>query len=337
MKHSLKITLIILAMFLVSQFIGLLIINSYDSYFGKTAQQKVQQGTLIQPQVSLVNETVPPPVELKRTIDIVSVLVSIGIGIVIATLLFFLLSKIRVVLVIKAWFAFVVFICLSIAIALLLYPILGTKLFVFFGKSISLAEIIAVPSAIVLTFYKIIKRNVIVHNLTELFIYPGLAIVFLPLLNVLAAAILLIGISIYDIVAVWKTKYMIKLAKFQIEHLKIFTGFFLPYLTPKDKARVEKLRAIAKRERAKGKKLKLRKIKVPVQIAALGGGDVAFPLIFAGTILMAYGLIPAIITVLCSTLALLILFAFSEKGKYYPAMPFLTAGCFLGLLIVLLL
>ncbi len=337
MKYSLKITFVILAMFLVSQFIGILVINSYDSYFGKTAQQKVQQGTLVQPQVSLVNETVPPPIELKRTVDIVSVLVSIGIGIVIATFIFFLLSKIRVVLVIKAWFAFVVFICLSIAIALLLYSILGTKLFMFFGKSISLAEIIAVPSAIILTFYKIIKRNVIVHNITELFIYPGLAIVFLPLLNVLAAAILLIGISIYDIVAVWKTKYMIKLAKFQIEHLKIFTGFFLPYLKPKDRARVEKLRAIAKRERAKGKKLKLRKIKVPVQIAALGGGDVAFPLIFAGTILLAYGLIPAIITVLCSTLALLLLFAFSEKGKYYPAMPFLTGGCLLSLLLIILL
>lgn len=337
MKHSLKIILIILAMFLISQFLGLLIINSYDSYFGKSAQQKVQQGKLVQPEVSIVQETVPPEVELKQPIDVARVLIAIGIAIVIATLLFFLLSKIRITLLIKAWFSFVVFICLSIAIALLIYPILGTNLFTLFGKQISLAEIIAVPLAIVLTFYKIIKRNIIVHNITELLIYPGLAVIFLPLLNVIAAAILLIGISIYDIIAVWKTQYMVKLAKFQIEHLKIFTGFFLPYLKPKDKARVEKLRAIAKRERAKGKKVKWKKIKVPVQIAALGGGDVAFPLIFAGTIFLAYGLIPAIITILCTVLALLFLFMFSEKGKFYPAMPFLTAGCLLGLLIVLLI
>ncbi len=243
-------------------------------------------------------------------------------------------------MLLKAWFSFVVFICLSIAIALLIYPVLGTNLFTIFGKSISLAEIIAVPSSLILTFYKIVKRNIIVHNITEVLIYPGLAVIFLPLLNVIAASILLIGISIYDIIAVWKTKYMIKLAKFQIEHLKIFTGFFLPYLKPKDKARVERLRAIAKKEREKGKGIgaeRFKKIKVPVQIAALGGGDVAFPLIFAGTILVAYGFIASLITILCATLALLLLFMFSEKGKFYPAMPFLTAGCLLGLLIIVLL
>lgn len=340
MKHNLRITIIILAMFLLSQLVGLLIINSYDSYFGKTAKQKIQEGTLVQPEVSVVRETVPPEVELKTTIDIVQVLVSIGIAIVIATVLFFLLSRIRITLLLKAWFSFVVFICLSIAIALLIYPVLGTNLFTIFGKSISLAEIIAVPSSLILTFYKIVKRNIIVHNITEVLIYPGLAVIFLPLLNVIAASILLIGISIYDIIAVWKTKYMIKLAKFQIEHLKIFTGFFLPYLKPKDKARVERLRAIAKKEREKGKGIgaeRFKKIKVPVQIAALGGGDVAFPLIFAGTILVAYGFIASLITILCATLALLLLFMFSEKGKFYPAMPFLTAGCLLGLLIIVLL
>ena len=337
MKHSIRITIIILAMFLLSQLIGLLIINSYDSYFGRSAQEKIQKGELIPPEVSVVHETVPPEVELKTTIDIVQVLISIGIAIVIATLLFFLLSRIRITILLKAWFSFVVFICLTIAIALLIYPVLGTNLFTIFGKSISLAEIIAVPSSLILTFYKIIKRNIIVHNVTEVLIYPGLAVIFLPLLNVIAAAILLIGISIYDIIAVWKTKYMIRLAKFQIQHLKIFTGFFLPYMKPKDRAKVERLRAIAKREREKGKKLKLRKIKVPVHIAALGGGDVAFPLIFAGTILIAYGFIAAFITILCATLSLLLLFMFSEKGKFYPAMPFLTAGCLFSLLLILLI
>lgn len=337
MKHSLKITVIILAMFLLSQLVGLLIINSYDSYFGKSAQQKIQEGTLVPPEISIVQETVPPEVELKQPIDIAKILTSIAIAIVIATLLFFLLSRIRITLLLKAWFAIVVFVCLSIAIALLFYPILGANLFTLFGKNISIAEMIAVPLALVLTFYKIIKRNIIVHNITEVLVYPGLAVIFLPLLNVIAAAILLIAISIYDIIAVWKTQYMVKLAKFQIEHLKIFTGFFLPYLKPKDKAKVEKLRALAKQDREKGKKLKLRKIKVPVQIAALGGGDVAFPMIFAGTILLAYGFIPALITILCTVLALLLLFMFSEKGKFYPAMPFLTAGCLLGLLIIVLL
>ncbi|MGB9708002.1 MAG: presenilin family intramembrane aspartyl protease [Candidatus Pacearchaeota archaeon] len=337
MKHNLRITIIILAMFLLSQIIGLLVIDSYYNYFGKGAQEKIERGELVQPEVSVVQETVPPEVELNKPIDIVQVLVSIGIAIVIATLLFFLLSKIRITLLLKAWFSFVVFICLSIAIALLIYPVLGTNLFTILGKSISVAELIAVPLAIILTFYKIIKRNIIIHNITEVLIYPGLAVIFLPLLNVIAASILLIGISIYDIIAVWKTKYMVRLAKFQIQHLKIFTGFFLPYMKPKDRAKFEKLKAMAKKEKARGKNIRLKKIKVPVQIAALGGGDVAFPLIFAGTILMAYGFIAALITILCATLSLLLLFVFSEKGKFYPAMPFLTAGCLLGLLLIILL
>jgi len=319
-------------MFLLSQLLGLLVIKAYDSYFGKTAKQKVQEGTLVQPEVSIVQETVPPEIELKKPIDIAKILFSIAIAIVIATLFFFLLSRIRVTLLLRAWFAFVVFICLSITISLLLYPILGKNLFSIFGKNVSLAEIIAIPLALLLTFYKILKRNVIAHNLSEVLIYPGLAIVFLPLLNVIAASILLIGISIYDIIAVWKTKHMISLAKFQIEHLKIFTGFFLPYVKPKDKAKIEKLKIAMK----KGKKTKIKKIKIPVQIAALGGGDIAFPLIFAGTIFITYGLIASLITIFCATLALSLLLFFSKKGKFYPAMPFLSAGCFVALFIILL-
>jgi hypothetical protein len=91
-------------------------------------KKKVQQGTLVQPEISIVNETVPQQVEVKRTVDVVSVLISIAIGIIIATFLFFLFSKLGLVLVIKTWFFVVVFLCLSLALSLLLYPVLGTNL-----------------------------------------------------------------------------------------------------------------------------------------------------------------------------------------------------------------
>ncbi len=345
MKHTLKITLIILVMFLVAQFIGLFVINSYDSFFGKKAQKAVEQGELIQPEVSIIRETVPPEIELKKPVDIVRIVSVIFIAILIAFAIFLLLSRIRFTLLIKAWFALVVFICLVISLTLVLYPLLSMNLYTFLGKKIALAELIALPLALILTFYKIVKRNLIVHNFTELFIYSGLAVIFIPLLNVIAVCILLILISIYDMIAVWKTKHMIKLAKFQINHLKIFTGFFLPYLKPKDRIKIEKMKAVMKRaEKAKikkqtksKKKAKQKQIKVRVQIAALGGGDVAFPLIFAGTIFLAYGIAAAVITVLCTSLALLALLSASEKGKFYPAMPFLSIGCFLGLFIALLI
>jgi len=38
-----------------------------------------------------------------------------------------------------------------------------------------------------------------------------------------------------------------------------------------------------------------------------------------------------------TTLALFSLFMYAKKNKFYPAMPFLTAGCFIGFLIAKLI
>ena len=343
MKHALKVTLVIIAMFLVAQFIGLAVISSYDNHFGASAQkarqEAIEKGLPVppEPEISFVKGTIPPPMELKTPIDVASILISIVIALVIATALFFLLSRIRVTLLLRIWFAFVVFICLSIALTLIIYPMTDTNLFGIFGRDVSIAEAIALPLALILTFYKVIKRNILVHNFTELLIYPGLAVIFLPLLNVVAAAILLVLISIYDMWAVWKSKYMIKLAKYQMNEMKVFAGFFVPYVSAKDRVKIQKMRALARREKSKKGKRKGKMFRFKVQIAALGGGDVAFPLIFAGTIMLAFGLLAAMITILCTTIALGLLLWFSKKGKFYPAMPFLSAGCFLGLILVLLI
>jgi len=68
-----------------------------------------------------------------------------------------------------------------------------------------------------------------------------------------------------------------------------------------------------------------------VNIALLGGGDVVFPIILAGVVLHTWGLIPALIISIGATIALGLLFYYSEKGKFYPAMPFISAGCFIAL------
>jgi hypothetical protein len=57
----------------------------------------------------------------------------------------------------------------------------------------------------------------------------------------------------------------------------------------------------------------------------------------AGVVFRALGLIPALLIVLGATLALAGLFYASKKGKFYPAMPFITAGCFVGLVIAYLI
>ena len=111
------------------------------------------------------------------------------------------------------------------------------------------------------------------------------------------------------------------MAKYQIDKLKIFSGFFVPYLNKKQKAMLAKTK-----ENAKPKKMK-------VNVAILGGGDIIFPIITAGVMYASFGLLQAILVPIGATLGLGYLFFMAEKKKFYPAMPFITAGIFLAMLI----
>jgi len=79
-------------------------------------------------------------------------------------------------------------------------------------------------------------------------------------------------------------------------------------------------------------------------IAVLGGGDIGFPLIFAGVIMKdlmlqnpeIIGFLKALIIPIFVSLALLYLLTTSQKDKFYPAMPYLTVGCFIGYFAVIL-
>jgi presenilin-like A22 family membrane protease len=113
---------------------------------------------------------------------------------------------------------------------------------------------------------------------------------------------------------------MQKMAKYQINQLKIFSGFFVPYMSNKVKMQFQKI---------KNKKLKGKKVRV--NVAILGGGDVVFPIITSGVMLKTLGLIPALCVVAGATVGLGLLFFFAEKKKFYPAMPFITAGIFVGM------
>ena len=172
---------------------------------------------------------------------------------------------------------------------------------------------------------KIYGRNFVVHNATELLIYPGIAAVFVPFLNVWTIIALLIIISVYDAWAVWHSGIMQKMAKYQINQLKIFSGFFIPYASKKVKQQIANWKKTLS-------KSKLAKKKVKISVAILGGGDVVFPIITAGVMLKTLGLYSALLVVLGATLGLGYLFFVSEKKKFYPAMPFITAGILAGIL-----
>lgn len=301
MKHEIKITAILLAMFIVTQIIGLAVISWY----------------------SAEGRTLPYGMETPKVTEetAFSFLASIITAFVIAILLVFVLMNIKSVWFMRVWFFVVVVLALGITL-----NALAMKL------NIIYADAVVITLATILAYIKIFRRNILVHNITELMIYPGVASVFIPILNIWTTILLLIGISVYDIWAVWHSGIMQKMAKFQINKLRIFSGFFVPYAPKNIREKIRLLRLKYKNRKIPGGVAKRNKLKV--NLAILGGGDVVFPIIAAGVMLKTFNSIPAaLIVTLFATLALLYLFIFAKKKKFYPAMPYLTAGILLGMII----
>ena len=326
MKHSLKIVVLLLSMFLTTQLIGLWVINQYSPTFDEngTATYNLPYG------FSVPSETNP-----------YSVLFSIIIALIFAIGLMLVLMKLGINGLLRGWF----FIVIVIALGITFFAFF--KLWIF--NSVIL-YIITTVLATVLAYVKIFKRNILVHNLTELLIYPGIGVIFAALFtfsdqtlanskifggiystlgisasawSIITISLLLVLISIYDMYAVWHAGFMQKMAKYQIKNLKVFSGFFIPYLGKKEMDMINSA--------SKNSKFKARGKKIKVNVAILGGGDVVFPIILAGVVLRSMGIISALFVTLGALLGLIYLFYTSKKGKFYPAMPFISAGCFLGL------
>ena len=245
----------------------------------------------------LPKETLPFNIEKPEIAEETS-FIPLFITIIIATVVAFILIRFSAFKLWKLWFFISIFACLLIALAAFI------------------PELIALPIAFIFTSFRIFKPNFIIHNLTEIFIYGGLAAIFVPVLSIFSITILLVLISFYDMIAVWKTKHMIKLAKFQTKS-RMFAGLLVPYQIPH-----------------KIKTKETQKLE-PGRTAILGGGDMGFPLLFAGVVLKTSNFLNSFIIVLTTTLVLFLLFYFAEKKKFYPAMPFLSLGCLLGYLITL--
>ncbi len=313
MKHNVKITVILLTMFVITQFIGLAVLQADIFHIEQEINGTIQ--TVSNPYLSWI---APPELETDR--DFFSMFPSLLIAFIIAISLLFLLSKFKFKFILKGWFLVVV----CVALFLTIYAF--EKLVPWTINPI-LAMIIPAIIAIPLALVKIFGRNFIVHNITELFIYPGIAAIFVSILNFWTIIILLILISIYDIWAVWHSGFMQKMAKYQINKLKIFSGFFVPYISKKMRLKLKKMRAKAKKTKSKLNK------KIKVNIAILGGGDIIFPIITAGVVLKTWGIIPALFVIAGATLGLSYIFFFAKKKKFYPAMPFITAGIFIGIIL----
>lgn len=302
MKHSVFITALLLIVFLLAQTNGLFVLDYYINMKESAAQGK----TVVNEEAYKQSNITAPRVENESSSYIYIILaLLVGTGLVLV------LIKYRQRKIWKIWFL------LSVIVALVIS--LNTWMFRLFHalSTPSVLYLCTVGVSSILAYIKVFRHSVIIHNITEIFIYGGLAALLVPILNIISMTIVLLIVAVYDMYAVWKSKHMITMAQFQTQE-KVFAGVCIPYKAiPSEKKISEKIQKVAKTEKA--------------STAILGGGDIAFPLLFAGVVMKATGTyMPAILIAGITTLALAFLFYIAQKGKFYPAIPFVAAGCFVG-------
>lgn len=298
MKHTLKVTLLILLIFFLSQVVGLVALNH------NTVVTTAPTGEVI---VEHMDTAIGERPQLEGPSTFVYMIIAILIG----TGLILLLIRIRKIRIWKAMYFFAVWMTCTVTIG------------VFINAYIALAL------CFFLAVLKLYKPNPWTHNITELFIYAGIAVIFVPLLDVFWMVLLLFVISGYDMIAVWKSKHMVTMAEFQTKS-SAFAGIVLGYQR-KVRERIGK-----KTKKASGKVRE----RVESKTAVLGGGDIAFPLLFAGVVMNDLirmqgfakntAFLLSLIIPVFVMIALSMLFFKAKKDRYYPAMPFITIGCLAG-------
>lgn len=315
MKHSWQVTLLFVLFFLISHVLGLYMIGNSASF-----STDATGANIISFKDTFIGER-PVMSDLESIIYLV-------VGITIGTLVLLFFAKKKKTSWWRVWFLIASWLSITVSIQAL-----------FNSDSVWLSIL-----ASGLALWKIYKPNVIIHNLTEVLIYTGITLIFVPVFSVLSMFIVLILISIYDAYAVWKSKHMVTLATFTRD-ANLFPGFAVKYSLDDSKEMNKKLEdriqfTAGRTQRADKGSLSNSRIGI------LGGGDVVFPLLFSGVVLISLlkkgvsfsgAFSFALVISFCAALSLFLLFYFGKKDRFYPAMPFLSVGTLFGYFLALIL
>jgi presenilin-like A22 family membrane protease len=178
------------------------------------------------------------------------------------------------------------------------------------------------PAAILMTiliFWWLKSPTVFNHNLCLILGMAGiganLGLKIMPTVGV----IILISLSIYDWIAVYKTKHMVKMAREMIE-MGVISALIIPQSVSSFKS-------------------SLANVKPGGEFLVLGGGDVVLPLIFAVS-LIPFGVLKSAIVALFSLIGVtanFFVFVRQKERKPMPALPLISFFSIIGYLITLLL
>ena len=165
-------------------------------------------------------------------------------------------------------------------------------------------------------FYFLIKKSsLIIHNVGLVFaiagVGAGLGVRFTPEIVIL----LLLIFSIYDFIAVYKTKHMVKIAKEMVKEQAIL-GFVIPQKISDFPAH-------------------LKEVKPGGRFLILGAGDIIFPLILAVS-LIPQGILDSLIVALFSLVGLFagfLIFISKKTRQPMPALPPIALFSIIGYLL----
>jgi len=226
----------------------------------------------------------------------------------ILSVIFFIKSKIKKGIIFKGLFIFVIFwgILLTLDVWLESFFFLSGAIFSLFLSSF-------------LIFLLVKKSSVLIHNICMVLGISGVGAILGIRINPEAMVLLLIVFSIYDFIAVYKTKHMIAMAKEMVEH-KAILAFIVPPKASDFKGSIKEVRPGGK-------------------FLILGGGDVAFPLMLCSS-LLSRDIFSSLIVAIFSIIGLLFsffIFTLQKERKAIPALPPIALFCVLGYLIALMI
>lgn len=178
-----------------------------------------------------------------------------------------------------------------------------------------LSDIVSLSLITFLIFWWWKKPSIFIQDLLIILGMAGAGSILGLNLNPQVVSVLLIVFSIYDFVAVYKTKHMIRMAKEMIKSEAIL-GLIVP-------SELSSFKENLKGVRPGGKFL------------ILGGGDIVFPLVFAVS-LIPFGILKSFIVAFFSLIGLFFSFWFfiSQKTRQpIPALPPIALFSIIGYLI----
>lgn len=245
--------------------------------------------------------TTPPPLPVAQSLIWFFVAFLISLGIIMLAIRF--LKKMSF----SAFFAFLIFVGAQIVFASFL-PLL-----------------ISIVLAVAIVGLRFWKPNLITHNLAIFLGVAGVAAMLGTILPVFAILIILFGLSIYDFIAVFKTKHMVSMFK-DLLAKGVPLAIVVPEQPVQFAANVQKISKAKLRETDK-------------KVLMLGTGDLAFPALFAVAAFAASGIFAALAIIAGAIIGLVFnhYLLTIKKFKFIPALPFIALFSAIGYFVAILL